>query len=114
RGAMGGRPAGCGASSGRARRSLVASSRIQTPAGIASTAGLRPRRLDAGASMFPMRSVAGTTVSVRDVQRALGRSRSRELDIPGFRRAAVLVPLIEDAGELHLLLTVRAATLRSH
>ena len=64
--------------------------------------------------MWPMRSAAGTTVSVRDVQRALGRSRSRALDIPGFRRAAVLVPLIEDAGELHLLLTVRAATLRSH
>lgn len=61
-----------------------------------------------------MQPAAGTTVSVGDVQQALGRSRPRQLHIPGFRRAAVLVPLIEEDGGLNLLLTVRAATLRSH
>ncbi|HZJ10074.1 MAG TPA: CoA pyrophosphatase, partial [Trueperaceae bacterium] len=36
------------------------------------------------------------------------------LDIPGFRHAAVLVPLLDTGAGLQLLLTVRAATLRSH
>ncbi len=64
--------------------------------------------------MCPMPQAAGTKVHVEDVRRALVRSTPREIDIPGFRRAAVLVPLVDDARGLSLLLTVRAATLRSH
>ena len=64
--------------------------------------------------MCPMPQAAGTKVHVEDVRRALVRSTPREIDIPGFRRAAVLVPLVDDARGLSLLLTVRAATPRSH
>lgn len=64
--------------------------------------------------MCPMPPTAGTEVHLDDVSLALSRRRSRELDIPGFKRAAVLVPLVESEDGLRLLLTVRAATLRSH
>jgi 8-oxo-dGTP pyrophosphatase MutT (NUDIX family) len=53
-------------------------------------------------------------VTLEGVSRALASYTPRTLDIPGFRRAAVLVPLIDDGGHLSLLLTVRSATLRSH
>lgn len=36
------------------------------------------------------------------------------MDIPGFRRAAVLVPILQGANGPELLLTVRADNLRSH
>ena len=57
-------------------------------------------------------------LSLADVGSALARSGPRSLDIPGFRHAAVLIALL-DSGDpqgtgLELLLTVRAATLRSH
>jgi len=71
-------------------------------------------------------------VELADVKRALARVRPNALQIPGFRNAAVLVPLLDGgrpgddllgsarshAGRqetgLQLLLTVRSATLRSH
>jgi 8-oxo-dGTP pyrophosphatase MutT (NUDIX family) len=44
-----------------------------------------------------------------------GLRRPRErLDIEGFRRAGVLVPLLDAPGGLELLFTVRAATLPHH
>lgn len=54
------------------------------------------------------------SLALDEVRRALARSRRRELDIPGYRHAAVLVPLLDAGAGLELLLTVRAATLRSH
>ncbi len=57
---------------------------------------------------------AGPSHALSDVAEALAEHTPRSLDIPGFRRAAVLVPLVEDEAGLSLLLTVRAATLRSH
>lgn len=64
--------------------------------------------------MCPMPQVTRSGLSLERVSRALAASTPRTLDIPGFRRAAVLVPLVEEAGGLSLLLTVRSATLRSH
>ncbi len=64
--------------------------------------------------MVGMPQVTRPGVTLEAVARALAASVPRTLDIPGFRRAAVLVPLVEDGGALSLLLTVRAPTLRSH
>ncbi len=64
--------------------------------------------------MGGMPPATGTTVAIGDVERALSGSKPRRLAIPGFRRAAVLVPLVEEDGGLSILLTVRAVTLRSH
>jgi len=64
--------------------------------------------------MGSMPQVTRAGVTLEGVSRALRAYTPRTLDIPGFRRAAVLVPLVEEAGALSLLLTVRAATLRSH
>lgn len=64
--------------------------------------------------MCAMPQVTRSGVTLDVVSRALAAATPRALDIPGFRRAAVLVPLVEASGALSLLLTVRAATLRSH
>lgn len=53
-------------------------------------------------------------LTLAEVERAMARSDPRALDIPGYRHAAVLVPLLETEEGLGLLLTVRSATLRSH
>src|SRR5690606_19824567 len=66
------------------------------------------------ASMGGMPQAIRAGVTLEGVSRALASYTPRTLDIPGFRRAAVLVPLIDDGGHLSLLLTVRSATLRSH
>lgn len=53
-------------------------------------------------------------LDLEDVRLGLERAKRRELAIPGYRHAAVLVPLLDTAAGLELLLTVRASTLRSH
>lgn len=53
-------------------------------------------------------------LAIAAVEDALANSRPRVLDIPGYRHAAVLVPLLDAGDGLELLLTVRATTLRSH
>lgn len=49
-----------------------------------------------------------------DVRARLAGLTPRRFSIEGFRRAAVLVPLLEGPDGLELLLTVRAGHLRSH
>lgn len=49
-----------------------------------------------------------------EIGRLLARAAPTPLDIEGFRRAAVLVPLLDAPEGPGLLLTVRAAGLRSH
>jgi len=56
-------------------------------------------------------TAAYTPLGVRD---ALAHHTPRGLTIPGFRNAAVLVPLLEGPEGLELLLTVRSSALRSH
>lgn len=56
--------------------------------------------------------------SLENVDRALrealaGREPRRE-DVPGFRSAAVLVPVVPRRGEPHLLFTLRSADLPTH
>lgn len=53
-------------------------------------------------------------LALEAVERALASSNPRALDIPGYRHAAVLVPLLDTDDGLELLLTVRSAHLRSH
>lgn len=57
-------------------------------------------------------------LALPEVIAALAGAAPHRLAIPGFRHAAVLVPLLDRGpgagGGLELLLTVRAATLRSH
>ena len=64
--------------------------------------------------MGAMPQVTRGALTVADVARALADHTPRDLDVPGFRRAAVLVPLVEEPSGLSLLLTVRAPNLRSH
>src|SRR5690606_11539789 len=83
----------------------------------ADAAGLRPALRSGGAqgaSMGAMPRVTRGALTVADVARALADHTPRDLDVPGFRRAAVLVPLVEEPSGLSLLLTVRAPNLRSH
>ncbi len=51
---------------------------------------------------------------VDEVRDRLDRARRVPLEIPGFRRAAVLVPLLEAEEGLSLLFTVRSAALANH
>lgn len=44
----------------------------------------------------------------------IGRHQPRRVAVGELRRAAVLVPLLERAGEVHVLLTLRPSHLRSH
>lgn len=48
------------------------------------------------------------------IERRLAANQPRLLEIPGFRRAAVLVPLLDGEDGLELLLTVRSAKLSNH
>jgi 8-oxo-dGTP pyrophosphatase MutT (NUDIX family) len=58
--------------------------------------------------------VNAVELSVRDVRERLAAHAARRMDIEGFRRAAVLVPLLERPDGLQMLLTVRSPELRSH
>lgn len=49
-----------------------------------------------------------------EIKVRLAANRPRSLEIPGFRRAAVLVPLLDGEDGLELLLTVRSAKLSNH
>lgn len=70
--------------------------------------------------MYRMVSRTGPSpdVDVTDVFARLAArlpTRQREaMDIPGYRRAAVLVPVLDAAEGPRLLFTVRSASLRSH
>lgn len=48
------------------------------------------------------------------VAQRLAEHQPRSLTIEGFRRAGVLVPLLDTPGGLEVLFTVRAANLKSH
>lgn len=54
------------------------------------------------------------TPTVIGLQERLGRADRVAMDIPGFRRAAVLVPLLESESGLELLFTVRSSSLPHH
>lgn len=68
--------------------------------------------------MYRMVFGAGPQVGSADVFARLAErlpTREREvMEIPGFRRAAVLVPLLDAAAGPSLLFTVRSTNLRSH
>lgn len=53
-------------------------------------------------------------VTASAVRAAMAAHRPSAMDIDGFRHAAVLVPLLDGADGLELLLTVRSHELRSH
>lgn len=48
------------------------------------------------------------------IAREVRRYQRQRLDLPGFRRAAVLVPVLRRRDGLHLLFTVRASHLPNH
>lgn len=54
------------------------------------------------------------TPTIAGLQARLDLAERVAMDIPGFRRAAVLVPLLEAPGGLELLFTVRSPLLSSH
>jgi 8-oxo-dGTP pyrophosphatase MutT (NUDIX family) len=54
------------------------------------------------------------TPTVESLQDRLERAARVGMNIPGFRRAAVLVPLLETSGGLELLFTVRSSSLSNH
>lgn len=49
-----------------------------------------------------------------EIEARLAANQPRSLEIPGFRRAAVLVPLLDAEDGLEILLTVRSAKLSNH
>lgn len=53
-------------------------------------------------------------LSAVEVRARLAACAPKALEIPGFRRAAVLVPILLGAKGSELLLTVRSSNLRSH
>lgn len=57
---------------------------------------------------------APRVVSGADLVARLALGAPRRMEIAGFKRAAVLVPVLEGRGGLELLLTVRAGHLRTH
>jgi 8-oxo-dGTP pyrophosphatase MutT (NUDIX family) len=57
---------------------------------------------------------AARVVSGAELVASLARGAPRRMEIAGFRRAAVLVPVLEGTAGLELLLTVRAGHLRTH
>lgn len=54
------------------------------------------------------------SLTVERVRERLSQAEPVRMEIPGFRRAAVLVPVLEVQGGLELLFTVRASTLSNH
>lgn len=54
------------------------------------------------------------TPTVEELRRAVQGSTPERLDIPGFRPAAVLVPVLDGPGGLELLFTVRGYQLTHH
>lgn len=54
------------------------------------------------------------SLTVEDLHRALQRCRPQHLEIPGFRQAAVLVPVLAGPQGLELLFTVRGDELTHH
>ncbi len=59
-------------------------------------------------------SPTGLHTEPLDLSQRLAAAAPRELQIEGFRRASVLVPLLYGPGGVELLFTVRAARLKSH
>lgn len=64
--------------------------------------------------MVRMSLGALTTHTIDDLANRLAGSGAKPLTIAGFRRAAVLVPVLEADGGAELLFTVRAAALSRH
>lgn len=54
------------------------------------------------------------TATVDGLRHRLAQAERVRMDIPGFRRAAVLVPLLEGDDGLELLFTVRSSSLSNH
>lgn len=72
-------------------------------------------RMSSGSSSSRVPDAVGPdALTVDAMARRLARSGARQLSIAGFRRAAVLVPVLEASDGLALLFTVRAAGLRRH
>lgn len=59
-------------------------------------------------------AAAMTTESLDSLRSRLQRAERVGMEIPGFRRAAVLVPLLDAPDGLELLFTVRSASLANH
>ena len=65
--------------------------------------------------MSPSQQPSATTADLFGAVRETLSSRPHEaLSFPGFRRAAVLVPLLHAPDGLHLLFTVRSSALSNH
>lgn len=60
------------------------------------------------------RERGAVTLALQELGARLAAAERVTIDIPGFRRAAVLVPLLDGRGGPELLFTVRAATLANH
>lgn len=58
--------------------------------------------------------MSATGLGFDDIRRALGDRERQVLEIPGFRPAAVLVPVIRSPAGLELIFTVRSDKLRNH
>lgn len=58
--------------------------------------------------------MSGARLAADDVRARLAARAPVHMQIPGFRRAAVLVPILQGPGGPELLLTVRSSRLRSH
>src|SRR5262249_26544729 len=54
------------------------------------------------------------TVDFEALRRRLSSAPRVSYDVPGHRRAAVLVPLLERDGETRIVFTLRSAALRNH
>jgi len=55
--------------------------------------------------------VEPVSTTAQGLRERFERAERVAMEIPGFRRAAVLVPLLEGPDGIELLFTVRAATL---
>jgi len=58
--------------------------------------------------------VSSAATRFDELARRLAAHAPRRMEIEGFRRAAVLVPLLDAPGGVEVLFTVRAAALKSH
>jgi 8-oxo-dGTP pyrophosphatase MutT (NUDIX family) len=67
---------------------------------------------------LPGGSLSSSMLTVEDIRRLVGRPRATGKNTPaapeGYARAAVLVPIVAEAGDLHLLLTVRTEDVETH
>ncbi|HEX7004385.1 MAG TPA: CoA pyrophosphatase [Trueperaceae bacterium] len=58
--------------------------------------------------------MSGARPTLEQLRQVLGRNRPERLEIAGYRRAAVLVPVLDGPEGLELLFTVRGEELRHH